>query len=165
MAQNIAVGMPVEIKPGILPDVFGGGGVLTRDEYDIQDYQTNIANIEKIGSVNNPDLPAGTVLICHGQSCSIYSINHIRPYNPDENNSNNRGMNAYMNRANNSNVSTPRAPNNRNNKNRNASVDPATENGGFELFGVKLFGGRRRRTMKRKASKKTRKHRRRTARR
>lgn len=135
MAQNVAVGMPVEIKPGITPDVFGGGGVLTRDEYNMQDYQTNIANIEKIGSVNNPDLPAGTVMICHGSNCSIYSINHIRPYNPDNNN----------NARNNSRNNEPSVSNNGSNRN-NVSNDPTKpNNGGFEVFGVKLFGGRRRR--------------------
>jgi hypothetical protein len=80
------VGTPVEIKPGISPSVFGGGGVLTRDEYGIQDYQTNIANIEAIGPTDS--LPAGTVMIRHGDSYSMYSIQHIRPYDPDNNNNN-----------------------------------------------------------------------------
>lgn len=83
------VGTPVEIKPGISPNVFGGGGVLTRDEFNIQPYQTNIANIEQIGYDGNPDLPFGTVMVCHGEKCSIYSIYHLRPYNPEENNINN----------------------------------------------------------------------------
>lgn len=80
------VGTPVEIKPGISPEVFGGGGVLTRDEYNIQDYQTNIANIEAIGPTDS--LPAGTVMVSHDGRYSMYSIQHIRPYDPDNNNTN-----------------------------------------------------------------------------
>jgi hypothetical protein len=159
MAQNIAVGMPVEIKPGITPDIFGGGGVLTRDEYNILDYQTNIANVEKIGSVNNPDLPAGTVLVCHGTNCSMYSINHIRPYNPENNNSRNNRRNNNRNNANNN----PSVTNTNNSKN-NSSNNPTTENdeSGLKLFGVKLFGGRRRKY--RKTARKSRKYKKNTRR-
>ncbi len=100
MARSIEVGMPVEIIPGITPDIFGGGGILTRDEYGIKGYQTNIANIEKIGDSDNPNLPTGTVLVRHGQDFSIYSINHIREYNPD-NNSNNDSNDPSMNNSSN----------------------------------------------------------------
>jgi hypothetical protein len=148
MAQNIAVGMPIEIIPGITPDIFGGGGVLTRDEYNIQDYQTNIANVERLGSMNNPDLPSGTVLVCHGNRCSIYSINHIRPYDPEENNMSNRSNNG-------NNRSTVVENNNSTPKNKNN----ASTKSGYEIFGFKLFGGKRKtgKTGKTRKTRKTRK--------
>jgi hypothetical protein len=130
MAQNISVGTVVEIIPGISPDVFGGGGVLTRDEYNIKDYQTNMANVERIGSSGNPNLPEGTVLVCHGQNCSMYSIRHIRPYNPDEEN----------NVVNNSENNEPSAINSNNARNNNPSE------------GNNIFGGRRRTRKSKKSS-------------
>lgn len=146
-AQNIAVGMPVEIKPDISPDVFGAGGILSRDEYGLEEYQTNIANVERLGSMNNPDLPSGTVLVCHDNKCSIYSINHVRPYEPEENNINNRN-----------NRSTNAGPNNRSINNSNSNNKE--NKGGYELFGFKLFGGKRRKTYKKsRKSKKTKKNR------
>ena len=154
MAHNIAEGMPVEIIPGIPPDVFGGGGVLTRDEYNIRDYQTNIANVERIGSINNPDLPAGTVLVCHGDGCSIYSINHIRHYDPEENN------NMNNNRSNNGNNASTVVGNNspRSNKSSRKNKNTAAPKSGYELFGFKLYGGKRYKKT-RKTSKKSRKSR------
>jgi hypothetical protein len=88
------VGTLVEIIPDIPPVIFGGGGILTRDEYDIQPYQTNIAAIVAIGPIPELGLPAGTVMIGHGDAFSMYSIQHIRPYDPEDNsNSNNSNSN------------------------------------------------------------------------
>ena len=100
------------------------------DEYGIKEYQTNIANIEKIGDSNNPNLPAGTVLIRHGQDFSIYSINHIREYDPDNNSNNNS-----------------------NNDSNDPSMNNASSSYNRNNNPTELVGGRR------KNSKKTRKYR------